>query len=75
MVLCLPDDMKYRIVQALQFMISENPVDLLPAFSAFKLKMIPSKFNMISIRRPSLSFIKFHSTLLKLLNTVSLNVK
>ena len=43
MVLCLPDDMKHRIVMALQYMISDNPVDLLPAFSAFKLKMIPSK--------------------------------
>jgi len=44
MVLCLPDDMKFKICQALHFMISDNPVDLLPAFSAFKLKLIPSKF-------------------------------
>jgi hypothetical protein len=42
-VLGLPDDMKERISHALRFMISEHIVDLLPAFSAFKLKMIPRK--------------------------------
>ena len=51
MVLFLPEDMKDRINNALRFMISENVVDLLPAFSAFKLKMIPSKclLNFVSM--------------------------
>lgn len=42
--------MKERISHALRFMISEHIVDLLPAFSAFKLKMIPRKLLRYRIR-------------------------
>jgi hypothetical protein len=40
-VLCLLNDMKERIIHSMRFMTSDNLIDLLPAFSAFKLKLIP----------------------------------
>ena len=42
-VLTLPNDMKDRIFSALMFMNGDTPIDLLPAFAAYKLKLIPSK--------------------------------
>jgi hypothetical protein len=48
--LCLLNDMKDRIVHAMTFLISENPVDLLPAFVAFRLKYIPGNKLLLFIR-------------------------
>jgi len=57
LVLCLLNDYKERIIASMQFMRSEHLVDLLPAFSAFKLRLIPRKsFTLSQVRfKPNLN--------------------
>ena len=42
-ILCLAPDMTERISMSLMHMSSENPIDLLPAFAAYKCGLIPRK--------------------------------
>jgi hypothetical protein len=44
LTLCLLNDMKDRICHGMQFLNSENFVDMLPAFAAFTWKYIPGNF-------------------------------